>query len=134
MRRIQIRHFAVCPYDRFASAQPTLNAGGILNNASYATGIAQGSMFAVFGNGLGSSGTVSAFPGQFTVDNGSTGRDVSSFRTNITVPAPLRFDSTGTASIRQHIRGLWTFVGRAPAPGLLARPSVRRSGGGGGGS
>jgi uncharacterized protein (TIGR03437 family) len=62
MRRIQIGILLFVLMTAVASAQPTVNAGGILNNASYATGIAQGSMFAVFGNGLGSSGTVNAFP------------------------------------------------------------------------
>jgi uncharacterized protein (TIGR03437 family) len=34
-------------------AQPSINKGGVLNAASYAPGIAQGSLFVVFGKGLG---------------------------------------------------------------------------------
>src|SRR4051794_28337290 len=58
-----------------AMAQPVVSSGGILNAASYSlpglpnSGIAQGSMFLVFGTGLGPAGIsqVSAFPLPFTL-------------------------------------------------------------------
>ncbi len=81
-----------------AAAQPVVNTGGILNVASYAppglpnSSIAQGSLFAIFGTGLGPTpaAAVYAFP---LTPNGFQGTTVSVTVNGTTVKAPVLFTS-----------------------------------------
>jgi uncharacterized protein (TIGR03437 family) len=79
-------------------AQPVVNSGGILNVASYAppglpnSSIAQGSLFAIFGTGLGPTpgAAVYAFP---LTPNGFQGTTVTVTVNGTTVKAPVLFTS-----------------------------------------
>ncbi len=81
-----------------AFAQPSINQGGILNSASFATqglrnaGIARGSLFTIFGSGLGpASGVqVSSFP---LTPDGFHGTSVAVTVNGITVKAPVLYTS-----------------------------------------
>ncbi|MEO8125717.1 MAG: hypothetical protein ABJF23_22825 [Bryobacteraceae bacterium] len=76
-----------------AAAQPVVSAGGILNAASYSlaglpnSGIAQGSMFLVFGTGLGPAALVqvSAFP----LPNTLSGTSIKVTVNGITLDVPM---------------------------------------------
>ncbi len=80
------------------AAQPVVNTGGILNVASYAppglpnSSIAQGSLFAIFGTGLGPTphAAVYAFP---LTPNGFQGTTVTVTVNGTTVKAPVLFTS-----------------------------------------
>ncbi len=81
-----------------AAAQPVVNTGGILNVASYAppglpnSAIAQGSLFAIFGTGLGPTpgAAVYAYP---LTPNGFQGTTVTVTVNGTTVKAPVLFTS-----------------------------------------
>jgi len=85
-----------------ASAQPSIFANGIVNSASYAkpglpnAGIAEGSIFTIFGNNIGPSSPVqvSAFP--IGTNLGGTTVNVSAGGTNY--PAPVIFTSQSQVS------------------------------------
>ncbi len=93
MKRIVL---ALLACTTIALAQPSVNTGGILNVASYAppglpnASIAQGSLFAIFGTGLGpSTGVqVSSFP---LTPDGFQGTAVSVTVAGKTLKAPVLF-------------------------------------------
>ena len=82
--RTVVLGFCICAAAITAFAQPSVPKGGVLNSASYAlqglpnSGIAQGSIFVVFGTGLGPSTLqkISTFPIQTTL--GGTSVQVTS--------------------------------------------------------
>ena len=87
--RTVVLGFCICAAAITAFAQPSVPKGGVLNSASYAlqglpnSGIAQGSIFVVFGTGLGPSTLqkISTFPIQTTL--GGTSVQVTSGGTTV---------------------------------------------------
>ncbi len=81
-----------------AAAQPVVNSGGILNVASYAppgmpnSSIAQGSLFAIFGTGLGPSAGAAVYAYPLT-PNGFQGTTVTVTVNGTAVKAPVLFTS-----------------------------------------
>jgi uncharacterized protein (TIGR03437 family) len=86
-----------------ASAQPTINSGGILNVASYAlaglpnSSIAQGSIFAIFGSGLGPSTLAEAT--KFPISTTLGGTSVTISAGGQTLQAPIIYTTASQVAV-----------------------------------
>ncbi len=102
MQSVKLVVFGTMAFASIAAAQPTVAAGGILNAASYAfnglpgSGIAQGSIFVVFGTGMGPTSLLqgNGFPLQTTLGGTSVKVTVN----GTSVDAPLFYTSAGQLS------------------------------------
>jgi uncharacterized protein (TIGR03437 family) len=94
------------PFDAYILAQPTINAGGVVNAASYLGGVTPGSYVSIFGSGLveadllsnanGDSATTSPLP--MVLDGVNVSFDVPS--AGISVPGNLVYVSPGQINVQ----------------------------------